>query len=245
MARSSRSTWSADPRAGRCPAGRDQRRPAGVAPLVGEHVVGRQPHELGAHDAGHDGDGAQHQRVGDEAGDDAGARQQVAEEDGPDGGDGVGLEEVGGHAGAVADVVAHVVGDDRRVARVVLGDAGLDLADQVGADVGALGEDAAAEPREDRDQRRAEGQADQRLEYFMQRDDPADAVRRGAHQEAVVPGHAEQSQADDGQPFHVMGGTTYVIFRQSRMKREASAATFSIGRLSGPVTRPRMTSTWA
>ena len=51
--------------------------------------------------------------------------------------DGVGLEQVGGHAGAVADVVADVVGDHGRVARVVLGDARLDLADEVGADVGA------------------------------------------------------------------------------------------------------------
>ena len=76
----------------------------------------------------------------------------------------VGLEQVGRHAGAVADVVADVVGDHRRVARVVLGDAGLDLADQVGADVGALGEDAAAETREDRDQRGAEGEADQRVD---------------------------------------------------------------------------------
>ena len=63
----------------------------------------------------------------------------------------VGLEEVGAHAGHVADVVAHVVGDDRRVARVVLGDAGLDLADEVGADVGGLGVDAAADAREQRD----------------------------------------------------------------------------------------------
>ena len=69
---------------------------------------------------------------------------------------GVGLEEVGRHAGAVADIVAHVVGDRRRVARVVLGNAGLDLADEVGADVRALGEDAAAKTREDRDQRGAE-----------------------------------------------------------------------------------------
>ena len=45
----------------------------------------------------------------------------------------VGLEQVGGHAGAVADVVAHVVGDGGGVAGVVLGDARLDLADQVGA----------------------------------------------------------------------------------------------------------------
>ena len=49
------------------------------------------------------------------------------------------LEEVGAHAGDVADVVAHVVGDDRRVVRVVLVDARLDLADEVGADVGRLG----------------------------------------------------------------------------------------------------------
>ena len=61
--------------------------------------------------------------------------------------DGVGLEQVGCHAGAVADVVADVVRDHRGVPRVVLGDAGLDLAHQVGADVGRLGEDATAESR--------------------------------------------------------------------------------------------------
>ena len=71
----------------------------------------------------------------------------------------IGLEQIGRHAGAVADIVADIVGDDRRVARVVLGDAGLDLADEVGADIGALGEDAAAEPGEDRDQRGAEASA--------------------------------------------------------------------------------------
>jgi hypothetical protein len=36
---------------------------------------------------------------------------------------------------------------------IVLGDSGLDLADQVGADVGGLGEDAAAQAGEDRNQR--------------------------------------------------------------------------------------------
>ena len=71
------------------------------------------------------------------------------------------LEQVGGHAGAVADVVAHVVGDGGRVARVVLGDAGFDLADEVGADVGGLGEDAAADTEEQREQRAAEPEADE------------------------------------------------------------------------------------
>ena len=84
-----------------------------------------------------------------------------AEQHHGDRGDGVRLEQVGSHAGAVADVVADVVGDHGRVARVVLGDAGLDLPDEVGADVGGLREDAAAETREDRDQRAAEREADQ------------------------------------------------------------------------------------
>ena len=84
-----------------------------------------------------------------------------AEDDRGDQRDLVALEQVGGHAGAVADVVAHVVGDGRRVAGVVLGDAGLDLAHQVGADVGRLGEDAAADAQEQGEQRAAEAEADE------------------------------------------------------------------------------------
>ncbi len=67
------------------------------------------------------------------------------EDDRGDQGDFVALEQVGGHSGAVANVVANVVGNGRRVAWVVFGDAGFDLADEVGADVGRLGEDAAAD----------------------------------------------------------------------------------------------------
>ena len=90
-----------------------------------------------------------------------------AEQHHRDRGDRVGLEQVGRHAGAVADVVADVVGDHGRVAGIVLGDPRLDLADEVGADVGGLGEDAAAEPGEDRDQRAAEAEADQRVDGLL------------------------------------------------------------------------------
>ena len=83
-----------------------------------------------------------------------------AEDDRRDQRDLVRLEQVGGHTGAVADVVAHVVGDGRRVARVVFGDAGFDLADEVGADVGGLREDAAADAEEQREQRATEPEAD-------------------------------------------------------------------------------------
>ena len=71
-----------------------------------------------------------------------------------------GLEQVGAAAGAVADVVADEVRDDARVARVVLGDALLDLADEVRADVGGLRVDPAAELGEQGDERGAEAEAD-------------------------------------------------------------------------------------
>ena len=83
-----------------------------------------------------------------------------AEDHGADVLGGHGLEEVGATAGAVADVVADEVGDDGGVARVVFGDAGLDLADEVGADVGGLGVDTAAELGEQRHEAGAEAEAD-------------------------------------------------------------------------------------
>ncbi len=70
-----------------------------------------------------DADAADGQRVGHHREQHVGARG--AEEDrrqhhGGDGGHRVGLEQVGRHAGAVADVVADVVRDGGRVARIVL-----------------------------------------------------------------------------------------------------------------------------
>jgi hypothetical protein len=87
-------------------------------------------------------------------------QQQRDQHHGGANGDDIGFEQVGGHAGAVADIVANVIGDNGRVAWIVFGNAGFDLADKVGADVSGLGEDAAAETREDRDQRSAEGERD-------------------------------------------------------------------------------------
>ena len=118
-----------------------------------------------------------------------------AEDDRGDEGDLVGLEQVGGHAGAVADVVAHVVGDGGRVAGVVLGDAGLDLADQVGADVGRLGEDAAADPEEQGEQRAAEAEADEdgRAGVLEDHDD-----ERGAEQAEADGEHAGHAAGAEG-----------------------------------------------
>ena len=116
-------------------------------------------------------------------------RDQPAEKHCRDDRNGIGFEEVGRHACAVADVVADVVGDDARVARIVLWNAGFDLADQVRADVGALGEDAATEPGEDRDERAAEGQANQCVYGVVH-------VRAHLRQHEEIAGDAEQAQAD-------------------------------------------------
>ena len=177
--------------------GRDREDPGGDHAGVERSLdpVGFGPHQQRPDDRGDDRDGADHQRVDRDLAGEVAARAgegEHAEQHHGDRGDRVGLEEVGGHAGAVADVVADVVGDHRRVARVVLGDARLDLADQVGADVGGLGEDAAAKPGEDGDQRAAEAEADERVDGLL-------VGAAGDHEDAVVAGDAEQRQADDEQ----------------------------------------------
>ena len=101
------------------------------------------------------------------------------------------FEDVRAAAGAVAHVVAHQVGDDGRVARIVFGDAGLDFAHQVGAHVGRLGIDAAAELGEERDQRRAKAKADQLIRNVLR-------ILQSAEEEEQA-AHAEQREADDHQ----------------------------------------------
>ena len=124
---------------------------------------GDDAHEHDAGDRAEQAEGGQRQREEHEAGGRAERRgrgpEGGADRDRRDDRADVRLEDVRAHAGHVAHVVADVVGDDAGVARVVLGDARLDLADEVGADVGALGEDPAADAEEQRHRRRAHAEA--------------------------------------------------------------------------------------
>ena len=115
-----------------------------------------------------------------------------SENDRRDQGDLVALEEVGRHPGAVADIVADVVGDGGRVAGIVFGDALFDLSHQVGADIGCLGEDAATHPKEQSEQRTPEAEPDQ-------------DGRRGVLKHHDDQGRAEQSQADGEHSGHATG----------------------------------------
>ena len=112
------------------------------------------------------------------------------------------LEEVGSHAGHVAHVVAHVVRDGGGIARIVLRNARLDLADEIGADVGCLRENAATHARKERNRRRTEGESGQRLIVLKNHvehgnEDEADADHRHPHHGAGREGHAQRGvQAD-------------------------------------------------
>ncbi len=157
-------------------------------------VAGLCLDEPGADDRGDDGEPADRERI-DERRRGVRLHHQRAEKHGGDDGDGIGFEEVGRHAGAIAHVVADVVGDDRGVARVVLRDARLHLADEVGADVRALGENAAAETREDRDERGAEAQADERMDDVRE----VRLIDRVGVEQREVARDAEQPEPDDEQ----------------------------------------------
>ena len=151
--------------------------------------------EEGADDRRQDRDAAERQRVEPEAG----VLVRDSEQHHGDRRDCVGLEEVGRHARAVADVVTDVVGDHGRVPRVVLGDAGLDLADEIGTDVGGLREDATAKPGEDGDQRATERQPEEVVDGGLR------VVVERAREEPVVPGDAEETETDDEEPRHRPG----------------------------------------
>jgi hypothetical protein len=94
------------------------------------------PHLVGPDDRGEDADAADEQRKDDPL-------IWLVSRPGPpqdQSGDGhfVALEDVGGHTGAVAYVVAYQVGDHGGVARIVFGQTRFDLTDQVGAHVSGL-----------------------------------------------------------------------------------------------------------
>ncbi len=112
-----------------------------------------------------------------------------AEDHGADSFGGGGLEDVRATAGAVAHVIADQVGDDGGVAGVVFGDAGFDFADEVGADIGGLGVDAAAKLGEERDERGSEAEADELV------DDGLGVVAAAVKEEQQA--DAEQGQRDD------------------------------------------------
>jgi hypothetical protein len=121
--------------------------------------------------------------------------------DGRDDGVDITLENIGAHARHVADVVTDVVGDGGRIARIVFGDPGLDLAHEVGAHVGGLGVDPAADAREQGDGRGAHRIA---RDDFAEPDQALVGDRRGVaqvEQELDQEPQADEAERGDRQPI--------------------------------------------
>ena len=148
---------------------------AAVDGLQGIGFIRLGLHGEHARDRGNDADGACGEREDETEGrvQADGVERGHTEDDRGDEGHLVAFEEVGGHAGAVTHVVAHVVGDGGGVARVVFGDARFDLANEVGANVGGLREDTAAHAQEKREERATEAESDEdhRRGVLKQHDD--------------------------------------------------------------------------
>ena len=156
--------------------------------------------EEGADDRGHDAGAADDQRQHHEVRRAALQKQRREHHGGADGDD-IGLEQVGRHAGAVTDIVADIVGDHRRVAGIVLGDPGFHLAHEVGTDIGALGEDAAAQAREDRDQRRAEAERHESVDHRAVGERKSHDLR----EEGEIARYRKKSEAGDQHAGHGAG----------------------------------------
>ena len=198
---------------------RDERQHAGDGQALvqrGHHVLhaGGCLHKEAANDGRDDGHRPQCQGVH-HCVDRGGAHHQCTQHHGGNQRHRIGLEQVGRHAGAVAHVVAHVVGNHRGVAGVVFRNARLDLAHQIGAHVGTLGEDAAAQAREDGDERRAKRKADQRIEQRGQ---------FGGGCEVAIAGQkpVKRRDTEQPQPHHQHAGDGAAA--KSHVERRADAA---------------------
>ncbi len=149
-------------------------------------LFGSEFYKVSTNDGGDNRNTAQKEREFDPG--TVGPKNRLGQQHGGHQGYRIGFIKVGGHAGAVAHIVAHVVGDNRRVPRVVFRNAGLNLTNQVGADVSRFGINTAGDTGKDAHQGTAEAQTDQGMESRFS---------------GICPGNREISgQADDAQTDH-------------------------------------------
>jgi hypothetical protein len=136
--------------------------------------------------------------------------QQITEKHGRNCRDSICLEKVGCHSCTVADVVADIVRNGRRISGIILRDACLDLADQVCADISTFCEDPTSEARKDGYQTSSETESDE----------CDDSVPRGAsrsRQYRIEAGNRSQCEARNDHPGH---GSA--LEREAQARRKAT-----------------------
>ena len=106
-----------------------------------------------------------------------------------------GFKQVGPTTGAIAHVVAHQIGNHRRVARIILGNARFHLAHQISSDVSGFGVNAPTQLRKQRHKAGAKAVADNQKRNFL-----------GGNTKGREPGkqatHAEQAHGHHEEAGH-------------------------------------------
>ena len=119
------------------------------------HAIGilLDAHEQGAHDAEQDTETGDDHRQQDRshASEVVGADHFAAQHHRCQHRSHVAAEEIGAHTGHITHVIAHVIGDGRRVACIILGDTGFHLSHEIRSHVGRFGVDATTHTGEQRD----------------------------------------------------------------------------------------------
>ena len=161
-------------------------------------VAGTQLDEIGADDGGDDASAANGQRQHHASELELSRQSDGCQHHGSNSRHHIGFEQVSGHAGAIAHVVADIVGDGGGVAGIIFGNARFDLAHHVTAHVSTLGKDAAAETREDGDERGTEGQGHQCVDHRA----ACRVKAHGALQEGEIEGHTQKAQTRHQQARH-------------------------------------------
>ena len=103
----------------------------------------------------------------------------------------IGLEQVGAHSGHVAHIIPNIVGDNRRISRVVLRDARLNLPHKVSAHIRRFCVDASAYTGKQRDRRRSKAESKQNIRISCKN------INR-AHTKHSQPGHAHTHHCPAG-----------------------------------------------
>ena len=123
---------------------------------------------------------------------------EVGHEDTADEADGVGFKDIGGHAGAIADVISDVIGDGGGIPRVIFFELGFEFADKVGTDIGGFGVDAPAQTSEDADERGPESESGEAVDGGTKAEPAGSDEVEGADGEE---GEGDDEEAGDGAPI--------------------------------------------
>ena len=89
---------------------------------------------------------------------------EVGDKDAADQTDGVGFKNIRSHSGAVAHIVADVIGDGGGIAGVIFFELGFDFAHEVGSHIGGFGIDSASEAGKNTDEGGTESEAGEAID---------------------------------------------------------------------------------